>query len=82
MEDLISRKDALEAVNKFITPVPMSEDEFNYNKALLCAKKAITQLPSVVPSDDFLEFLFQVINPNRMETYLSMYRCIGEATDE
>lgn len=82
MEDLISRKDALKKIDKFITPKPMSEQELNYNKALSCAKKAIAQLPPAEPPSDFLEFLFQVINPNRMETYLSMYRCIGEATDE
>ena len=27
---------------------------------------------------DFLNFLFNVINPNEMEQYISMYLCSGE----
>ena len=27
---------------------------------------------------DFLNFLFNVINPNKMEQYISMYLCSGE----
>ena len=31
---------------------------------------------------DFLNFLFNVINPNEMEQYISMYLCSGEKAIE
>lgn len=75
MSNLISREAALKVVCDTCPFVSCSDDD-------KCDEyEAMKNLPSVDLPNDFLEFLFQVINPNRMETYLEMYHCIGEATD-
>ena len=43
-------------------------------------KVCVNALPSVQP-DDFLEFLWNVINPNKMQEYLEMYRSREEKTN-
>ena len=49
------------------------------------ARKIIEEAPSVQPKIEeklgFLEFLWNVINPNEMEQYLSMYHCGEEKID-
>lgn len=84
---------AIEALNH--SEIPNSSDTISRQAALdlVTTEKpqmldadalymAIEDLPSAQPDgNDFLEFLWNVINPNDMEQYLSMYNSKGELTD-
>lgn len=63
MSDLIDRQAAIDKAKDLL----IERDEYhNY-----CAE--LMKLPSVQPENEFLDFLWNVINPNDMEKYLSMY---------
>ena len=64
MSDLISRQDAIEVLEWFDQTDPLGYTPVQIVRAL----------PTAEPSHDgFLEFLFNVINPNEMEQYMAMY---------
>ena len=73
MDDFISKK----AVIKMILRCVPSE-EWATKQALI---SGIEQLPSINEKLSFLEFLFNTINPNKMEEYMNMFHSRNEKYD-
>ena len=75
MDDLISRQAAIDALTSEIEhnpPIDCIDSAFI--RGVKVARRIINDLPAAEPNHDgFLEFLFNVINPNEMEQYMSMY---------
>ncbi len=77
--DAVSRKDAIKDVCDALK-VAFAIDE-DLEEALDIITTTISTLPSVRPDTKFLDFLWNVINPNEMEHYLSMYHSSEGKTD-
>lgn len=77
--DAVSRKDAIKDVCDALK-VAFAIDE-DLEEALDIITTTISTLPSVRPDTKFLDYLWNVINPNEMENYLSMYHSSEEKTD-
>lgn len=80
--ELISKQQAIDAIAKqsrfsaeeIIEICDKSiQDENGWLGGLKEAIQAVIELPSIQPENEFLDFLWNVINPNDMEKYLSMY---------
>ena len=76
--DLIIRQDAIDAVNAYLGLSSVSRTL----QSMTNIQEILEKLPSTEPEIEeklgFLEFLWNVINPNEMEQYWSMYHCGGE----
>ena len=71
-EDAVSR----DAVLQELTYIG---EEINPDDLTCIFRDRVRDLPSVtVWQNDFLNFLMNVINPNEMEKYISMYKSNGE----
>lgn len=80
--DMINRHAAITAIQKEYADTEGGEDKCAVwkNVGLTSALHIIQDLPSVQP-DDFLKFLWNVINPNEMQGYLEMYWSGEEKTN-
>ena len=83
MSDLIDRQMVLDAFGLSDETRKHSGDGSGYDTMMLYEIQDILEgLPSAEPEIEeklgFLEFLWNVINPNEMEQYWSMYHCGGK----
>lgn len=78
MDELISRQAVLDGLAR----IAKAKAKSNPQKAMMGRSMFFIELlPSVQPNTEdakFLEFLFNVINPNEMEHYITMYHCKEE----
>lgn len=77
MSDLIDRQAAVDALDK----LDYTPGEWVIKGLTMC-KDVIKAVPSAeTEHDKFLEFLWNKINPNKMEEYLAMFNSKGVATN-
>ena len=76
--DPIDRAVAVDAVQRIKRLATLPDNDAVVRMSAV--EYVLLHLPSVQP-DNFLEFLWNVINPNKMQEYLEMYRSREEKTN-